>query len=162
MAARKPLRFDAFDALVTSLEILSRPPAKAHITRTPGKGRCLLRLALPLELCPTTNGTRHGAPWKLAMLKSGLLTVMLVQLRGQRCASPLPGRPMLRCIRFSSSEPDAFSDGFKMAIDRLIVGKNRIGYLRDDRPSDCEVVQWWEYAPPGKGFAVLEIWSGES
>ena len=69
---------------------------------------------------------------------------------------------MLRCIRFSSIEPDTYSDGFKMAIDRLMLGKERLGYLRDDRPSDCEIVQCWEFVPPGQGFAVIEIWTGET
>ncbi len=152
--------FNAHEVLAMATDVLSRPPAKPHIVRVPGQGRLLRRFALPLELCPTTNSTRHAPVWMLAKTKTDIWTVMITQTQGRTRNAPLPGRPMLRCIRFSSHEPDAYGDGFKMAIDRLMVGEKRLGYLRDDRPSDCHIVQWWEKAPKRKGFAVLEIWTG--
>lgn len=143
-------------------DVLSRPPAKPHIVRVPGKGRLVRRFALPLELCPTTNATRHRHKGVNARTKADISTVMLVQTQGRTRRAPLPGRPMIIGIRFSSRAPDVYSDGFKMAIDRLMVGEKRLGYLRDDGPGHCEIVQRWEKAPKGQGFAVLEIWSGDN
>ncbi len=144
-------------------EVLSRPPAKAHIVRVAGRGRLIRRFALPIELCPTTNATRHAAKGLSARVKSDITTVMLVQTKGRVRMNPLPGRPMIIGIRFSSRQPDRYSNGFKMAIDRLMVGDNRLGYLREDNPDHIDEHQRWEKAPKGhKGFCILEIWSGES
>ncbi len=152
--------FNAAEAMAMAADVLSRPPAKAHIVRTVGRGRLVRRFALPLALCPTTNATRHAPKGQNARTKADITTVWLVQTKGQTRREPLPGRPQILCIRFSSREPDAYSDGFKMAIDRLMRGPGRFGYLRDDSPSACDIVQRWEKAPAGKGFAILEIWSG--
>lgn len=74
---------------------------------------------------------------------------------------PLPGRPQVLCCRLSSAEPDAYADWAKMAVDLLCVPAGRrkegIGYLRDDRPRDTEVVQWWEPAKPKAGFVYIEV-----
>lgn len=154
--------FDWRAVLVQAEAVLSRPPAKAHIKREPGVGRLVRRFALPLELCPTTNATRYEGKGKHAKIKADITTVMLVQTQGRIRNAPLPGRPMVIGIRFSRRAPDKYSDGFKMAIDRLMVGKDRLGYLRDDSPAHCEVVQRWELAPPEapRGFAILEIYTG--
>jgi hypothetical protein len=152
--------FNAGEAMAMAADVLSRPPAKAHIVRTVGRGRLVRRFALPIELCPTTNATRHAPLGQNARIKADITTVMLVQTQGRVRLAPLAGRPQILCVRFSSREPDAYSDGFKMAIDRLMIGKGRLGYLRDDSPTHCEIVQRWEKAPAGKGFATLEIWTG--
>lgn len=76
-------------------------------------------------------------------------------------AQPLSGRPQVVCLRLSSTEPDAYSDWAKMAVDALCVPAGRrkegLGYLRDDRPKDAEVVQFWEPAKRGEGFVYIEI-----
>lgn len=81
---------------------------------------------------------------------------------------PLPGRPMVRAIRFSSVEPDATAAWFKTGVDVLLPPRKRgsrmvagLGLLRDDRPSALELRSWWERVPRGEGFAVLEVWTGE-
>lgn len=146
--------------MAMAADVLSRPPAKAHIVRVPGRGRLVRRFALPLELCPTTNATRHAHPGLNARIKADITTVMLQQTQGRMRRAPLPGRPMIIGIRFSARQPDKYSDGFKMAIDRLMTGKDRLGYLRDDSEDACDIHQRWERAPKGDGFALLEIWSG--
>lgn len=153
--------FNAAETMALAADVLSRPPAKSHIVRVQGRGRLVRRFALPIELCPTTNATRHAPKGQNARVKKDITTVMLVQTQGRVRMNPLPGRPMVIGIRFSSRQPDAYSDGFKMAIDRLMVGDHRLGYLRDDSPDHCEIHQRWEKAPKGAGFAILEIWSGE-
>lgn len=145
------------DCLNRADAVLAAPPAKSHIRRVKPKGQLVARFVLPLELCPTTNFTRHGKPWALAKLKKQIGLLLFIQHRPRK--APLPGRPFVRCIRFSSSAPDAYNDGFKAAIDRLCSGKNALGFLRDDRPSDAEVWQGWEYAAPGRGFGLVEVYA---
>jgi hypothetical protein len=154
--------FDAAETMAKAADVLSRPPAKAHIVRVQGRGRLVRQFALPIELCPTTNATRHAPKGLNARIKADITTVMLVQTQGRVRMNPLPGRPMIIGIRFSSRQPDRFCNSFKMAIDRLMVGDNRLGYLREDNPDRIDEHQRWEKAPKGdKGFAILEIWSGD-
>jgi hypothetical protein len=110
---------------------------------------------VPLELCPTTNFTRHGQIWKLAKLKSQCELVMRAQYREHRTV-PLPGRPMVRCIRFSSVAPDRYCDSFKIAIDRLVGLK----LIKDDKPALCDVHQLWEFAAAKSGFGLIEVFTG--
>lgn len=122
----------------------------------------MARCVLPLELCRPQNRTRHGQAWALAKLKQSLFLSMLPQL-GRR-QEPLPGRPQVRCVRFSSVEPDRFADWAKHAVDVLCVptarARNRLGWIRDDRPSDADIDQRWEPAPKGQGFVYIEIRGG--
>lgn len=153
--------FNAIEALAAADAVLKLPPAQSHIVRVPGVGELVRRFSLPIDLCPTTNGTRHRPGWALAKDKENLRVVMLKQTGGTVRPAPLKGRPMLRCIRFSSREPDRFSDWAKMAIDRLMVGEKRLGYLRDDSPAACQVECWWEPIKRERGIVVIEIWTGE-
>lgn len=154
-----PVPFNAREVLAAGIAALEKPPALPHIVRVPGVGELYRRFALPLELCPTTNTTRHQPIWMLAKTKKNLFAVMLAQTRMIRNV-PLPGRPMLRCVRFSSKEPDKYSDWMKMAIDRLLVGKERLGYFRDDSPEALQVEAWWEPSEVGCGSVILEIYTG--
>lgn len=143
--------------------ILAAPPALHHIRRPVPRGSRVARFAIPIELCKTTNRTRGAAGWALGRAKSKLATMMGFQCAARR--EPLPGRPQVLCVRFSSSEPDAYSDWAKAAVDVLTMrtprAQRRLGLIRDDKPSAAEVVQWWEPAPPRKGFVVIEVWTGE-
>lgn len=135
--------------------VLEGPPARPHIVRVAPVGRLIAQFVLPLELVQPQNRTRHAQPWKLAKLKSQCKLVMLAQW-GRRRQRPLAGRPMVRCIRFSSVEPDRYNDGFKFAVDRLV----ELKFLVDDKPSLCDLHQWWEYAAPREGFGLVEVWTG--
>lgn len=148
------------DALNRADAILAAPAPK-HVERATPKGHLVARFALPLALVqPQNRRTREGEaqPWKLARAKKEIGLAMWIQHRPRR--TPLKGRPFVRCVRFSSVEPDRFNDGFKFGIDKLCVGKNRLGFIVDDRPRLCEVVQEWAFAPPTKGFALIEVWTG--
>jgi hypothetical protein len=82
----------------------------------------------------------------------------------------LSGRPLVRQIRFSAKEPDVSCEGFKTAIDFLCVPrppttpkgrfKRGLGFLHDDAPKYVERVAFWEYAPRGGGFCLLEVYTG--
>lgn len=153
------------DALNRADAILAAPPRHAHQARIEPKGSLVQRLALPLDLCPTTNFTRHAPIWKAAQTKRNIMLAYLCQ--AERQPAPLDGRPFVRCVRFSTNEPDAFSDWAKMAVDALTLPRRErtrnhdgMGFLVDDRPKCVDVVQSWEYAARGTGFVLVEVWTG--
>jgi len=146
-----PLHFD-----VRAAHALSRPPELPHIKRPKPRRQVVARFALPLELCPTTNSTRHADGRALGRLKKTLGDMMFMQYGG-RAEGPLPGRAQVICRRFSSVETDPYADWAKFAVDKLMVGRNRLGLIRDDKGSDIELHQVWEPAPPGKGCVILEV-----
>lgn len=155
LKAQRDTRFRVDQALARVDDCLSRPPAREHVVRPEPRGERVARFALPIALCKPQNSTRHGAAWALGKLKKDVLLAMLMQT-GRRSA-PLPGRPQVLCLRLSSVEPDKYADWAKHAIDRLTVREGGLGFLRDDRPQDAEIHQWWEPAPAGQGCVVIEV-----
>jgi hypothetical protein len=142
--------------------------------RVPGIGDRLARFVVPLELLPSNNPWGRLESWqKFSIIEKlrGHIAAQLAHLRSSM-AIPLPGRPMIRAIRFSSTEGDVDNGWTKLAIDRLTVRSNKrknaidtlrskgLGIIEDDRPSKLNLKVWWEYAPAGKGFGYFEIWSG--
>lgn len=160
--------------------------------RVPGKGNLVHRFVLPLELCKTTNslismlvggsrmpprpGQRQftGAA-QMAALEKKIWDMMYLQHPFVR-ADPLPGRPMLRIVRFSSKEHDEAADGTKLARDllrrpippkwdekkrELKPGRKGFGFLVDDAQQFVETVRFWEKVSPGNGLGLIEIWSGQ-
>lgn len=158
-APRKP--FDPLAALAFVDAVLVAPPKHDHIERRDGIGACVARWVLPLHLCPGVNTLAEMPNWKRAKVKTTALAVMWAQSRGKRAASPLPGRPMVRCVRFSSVEPDDNNSHSKVPVDRLTVKNGGLGYLADDKPRSMRLATWWEPAPPGKGCVLVEVWTGE-
>lgn len=149
------------------------PPPLGHIVRPAPVGELVAAFVLPLDLVRPQNRTRHSQAWALAKLKRSVAHTMGFQ--ASRREEPLPGRPMVRCCRFSSVEPDKYNDGFKAAIDVLCVapppltrdGKlrkhrptGRLGFLVDDSPRHVDLHCWWEPAPPKSGFGLIEVWTG--
>lgn len=143
--------------------LLAAPPPLARIVRPEPCGAVLARAVLPLDLCQPQNRTRHGQSWALAKIKSQVAHALLAQIG--RLREPLPGRPQVLCVRFSSVEPDAYSDWAKHAVDSLCVPKgrarNRLGWLCDDSPGAIDLHQWWEPAPAGQGFVYIRILEGK-
>jgi hypothetical protein len=140
-------------------EALSKPPTQPHIVRPEPRDNLVTRFVLPVSLCPTTNRTRHAQGWQLAKLKAAIWRLMQIQNGSKH--ETLNGRPQVLCVRFSSVEPDRFSDWGKMPVDLLCVPKGRrkhgLGLLVDDAPRFAEVHQWWEQAPKGQGFCYFEV-----
>lgn len=137
------------------LRTLIHPPARANIQRVEPVGKLVERFVLPLSYCQPQNRT-HGKTWMLAKLKRQCLGVMFPQLEVRR-TSPLPGRPQVLCVRFSSVEPDKYNDSFKVAVDRL----KELHLIVDDSPRYVDLHQWWEPAPPKLGSCLIEVWSGQ-
>ena len=153
---------------------LSLPPAKSWTVRPNHHGDRVMRFVLPLDVCATTNATRHGQSWKLGETKGRVWDLMLTQARALR-EHPLPGRPQVIAIRFAPNEPDPYSDWAKVPVDMLrmwrqkrskigrkvIVTKVRgLGFITDDQGRYVELSQHWEPAKRGQGFVYIEVRKG--
>lgn len=165
--------FDVRSVLNRATQILLDPPARAHIVRVKPEGHLVQRFALPIELCDPQNRRRGAPSWVMGEKREAILQLLAIQLRNQLPERPLPGRPFVQCIRFSSRATDAFADSFKLAVDCLSPSRVRrhkgvprkipgIGLIADDRPEVCDLRQRWEYVPPGEGFCVIEVWTGKA
>jgi len=159
-----------YAALQSADRILAAPPASPYTERHPPRGQLVLRFVLPLELAKPANSTRHAAGWQMAKHREDVLAMVKTQWlqRSPRLLDhmPLPGRPLARCIRFSSVEPDATAAWWKTCIDVLLCPRMRggrriagIGLLADDRPSMLETRAWHEKVPRGQGFALVEVYN---
>lgn len=149
-------------AMAMADEIFSKPPALLRLVRPVIAGNRVARFALPLELCQPTNRTRGAAGWAIGKTKARLATLMGLQCAPRK--TPIPGRPVVVCTRFSSTEPDKYSDWGKAAIDVLCApnerAPRRLGLIRDDKPKDAEIVQRWEPAKPGAGMVLIDVYEG--
>lgn len=164
--------FNAGKLLARADVILKDPPTRAHVVRVKPSGSLVARFALPLELCEPQNRKRGAPTWALAKTREAILGLLTMQLAPRLPSAPLPGRPMVQCIRFSARAPDAFADSFKTAVDCLTKSRIRkhkgvprkiagVGLIVDDRPEVCDVLQRWEYAPSGEGFCLIAVYTGE-
>lgn len=160
--------FDPRAAFELADRTLAAPPARPHIRRAKPQGALVARFVLPLELCQPENRGGHAQPWKFQRQRRDAFLLMLSQ-HGQVETTPLQGRPMVRCIRFSSAESDPLAGWAKNPVDRLCPSKTTLrkqrlglGLIRDDRGSAIDLVQWWEPAPPGQGCVLVEVWTGRS
>ena len=116
------------------------------------------RFAIPLHCAPTLNRIAEMTSYTRAKIKKDCLTRMFFQSRGRR-AEPLPGRPIVLAVRFSSREPDRDSGWPKFPIDRLTGANQGLNFIRDDKPKDLDLRYWHAPAPPSKGFVYLEVWT---
>jgi hypothetical protein len=183
---RAPIKpFSIVDAHVMAAAILAAPVAKQHIERpAPSDGVFVASWVLPLELCPRLNALAELPNFKRKALKTAALKIMLAQCGLRRAPAPLPGRPIVRAVRFSSGEPDRDAAWTKVPIDRLCMGSRKrpksmltltpaqwkdaqarmgpvgLGYLADDKPSALDLQAWWEPCAPGHGCVYIELWTG--
>lgn len=153
-------KLDASKALRFASATLREPPRHAHIERTEPVGKFVVRFVLPLDWCPPLNRFSEMPGWKRKQLKDNVLWHMTARQGMRRQASPLPGRPLVRAIRFSSADNDEHNGWTKIGVDRLTGNHGGLNYLVDDRPKCLRLKQWWEPAPRGEGFCYFELWSG--
>jgi hypothetical protein len=156
------------ECLALADAILAAPPASPYTERYAGRGELVLRIVLPLELAQPANRNRHRQPWAMAKERADVLGLVRAQaMVAGLCGYMIPGRPLLRAVRFSSTEPDSTAAWWKVPCDVLLPPRTRrgrtvagLGLLRDDRPSALEVRAWHEQVKRGEGFALIEIWTG--
>lgn len=151
------------DRIAEAQSIIAAPPAFPWIRRPEFRGRAVAQFVLPLALCPTGNvqltRSMAGQPWRVGKAKQAVADAMRMQCRPWE--TPLPGRPQVLAVRFSSEPPDRCSDWAKWSIDilcrRTAKLRNRLGIIVDDSPRVCDVHTWWEPTKRGKGFVFLEV-----
>jgi hypothetical protein len=148
------------ECLAFARRALLAPPRKAHIQRPDPVGSVLWRFVLPLAWCPPLNRFGEMNGHQRQALKKQVLARMMVQHGWGRRRLPLDGRPLIRAVRFSSVECDEHNGWTKIAVDRLTGKHGGLNFLVDDKPTRLQLFPWWEPAPPGKGFAYFELWSG--
>lgn len=140
--------------------VLAAPIAKPHIVRVAPVGALVARFVLPLDFCPSLNRFAELPSFARKRVKDQVATLMLVQQRFMRRLEPLPGRPFVRAIRFTSVEADRDASWCKVPVDRLTGKHGGLGFIQDDRPSKLDLRTWWEPVPPKCGFVLLEVFSG--
>jgi hypothetical protein len=159
-------------------EALAQPPRKPWIIRVAPVGPLLWRCALPAALCKTENVYGRSNRWQYASDKKQLLELMLRQHGFQKRRAPVPGRPMVRCIRFTAGRGgDRNNTWSKIPIDLLVGDYVRVAgphtktpgkrftheglnFLTDDHPEYVDKRCWWEPGPGGNGFVLLEVFAG--
>ena len=151
------------DALAFCDDILSRPPCGRFVVRVEPVGDLVIRFVLPLGLCPTTNATRHAPRWvadrRMARTRN-LMEAQSLAARWHRSKGPLPGRPQVRCIRFSNRRPDPLANWAKGPVDLLTSKHDGLNLIQDDSALYCQPSEQWE--PSGKrgvGCCLIEVWS---
>jgi hypothetical protein len=157
-----PTQLDVPAALRFASARLREPAPRSHIVRVDPKGRFVCRFVAPLDWCLPLNRFAELEGWARDRLKKAVRFHMVARQGLRERAEPLPGRPMIRAIRFSSTESDEDNGWTKVPVDRLTGKHGGLNFIADDRPSKLELVRWWEPAPRGQGFAYFELWSGES
>jgi hypothetical protein len=112
---------------------------------------------LPLHCAPLMN-TYARMHWaKRKKLKSEAMIRLLAQ-GVERRKRPLPGKPLVRIMRYSSTEPDGDSGyGSKIALDCLKADRQGLGWIRDDSPDAIELELRWEKAKPRGGALLIEV-----
>jgi hypothetical protein len=160
-----PPAFSIETARQRAEETLRVPPALARLARPVPRGSLVASWVLPIELLKPQNWARHRPVGVLAKLKDQLYRLMWAQ-QPYRPEAPLSGRPQVICTRFSSTEPDAYSNTFKAAVDLLCVPdskrrKRGLGFIVDDKPQFLEEIQRWEPAPPGRGQGLIDLYDGQ-
>jgi hypothetical protein len=169
--------FDRHAALAFARDALTRPPVGPYVVRVEPVGDLVAEFVLPLELCQPQNRKGKAAAWAHDRIQRDLFATMLAQFGGRRREKPLPGRPQVLSIRFSSNQPDKYADWGKVATDRLCVHVERImktkrgrkrspnlklGIIHDDAPEYADVNQWWEKATQAQGCVYIRVFTGES
>lgn len=184
ISTSKSKRFDIVAARIRHAEAESKQHPIERIKRIEPRGMLIAQFFFALDQLKPRDRTRKEQGWQAKKARDEVLQTMRLQFEYVAFPRPLEGRPLVRCIRYSTTEPDAMAGWAKVAVDCLQPGGVRtkkravahpyghtvsiskqvpfggLGIIRNDRPSDCEVVEWWEPAKRNQGFCVVEVWTG--
>lgn len=159
-----PATISVPEAVRFAREKLSKPPEKPWVERSEPVGRLVAEFVLPLHLCKPFNRIGRAGEasqgWRLGKDKKDAYRRMWAQ-NGGKAKAPLPGRPHVHVIRFSSGRVEHDSGWTKSPVDRLLCKENGLGIIQDDKPKLCRVTSWCEPAPRGAGFVYVAVWTGE-
>lgn len=122
---------------------------------------------VPDFFAPCTNAMKRMNRAFYANVKAMCKRAYLLQAFPPKV--PLPGRPTVLFTRFTSAEPDAFSDWAKVPLDCLIVRKEQVlkngetrvydgvGILKDDKNKCVLTRKWWEPGARNDGFVWVRV-----
>lgn len=139
---------------------LREPPRHSWIERPGDRGPLLWECVLPATLCPPLNRFGEMPSWKRTEIKAEAITLMLKQHGHARRRRPLPGRPAISCVRFTSMEADPDTGWSKVPVDRLQVKNKGLGFIANDRGRDIDLRCWWESGRRGAGFVYVAVYTG--
>lgn len=125
-----------------------------------GDRELVARFVLPLDLAPTLNRFAELQSYQRGKLKSQALRLMAQQAPSAP-PEPLSGRPLVRIVRFSPTQPDADSGWPKVPVDRLTPKHGGLGFIADDKPSLLQLEPHWAKCAPGKSMVYLEVWTAK-
>lgn len=155
---RKKIPFD-IEQCMDIAEVTLKEPVGWREEQGP-LGDFVTSFFVPLDVCPTINVYLNMYYKRRAGLKEKALRMMFEQY-GRRRPTPLPGRPVIILVRFSSKEPDHETSWHKIIVDRLIPKHDGLNIIVDDNPNAVDLRgHYWRYAPKKKGFGYVEIWTG--
>lgn len=137
-------------------EMLRRPP--------------IARYFIPEIYCPPGN-RRDTMHWSKAhALRNDCFQWMYEQNHFSITGAPLPGKPAVVCVRFSSRATDARSNWDKFPVDSLRAprtdvlksGKVRhwrgLNWIKDDGPNDIDLHAWCEKGPKDSPFVYVRVY----
>jgi hypothetical protein len=147
-------------------EVFAAPPKLERIERHVAPGPLVWSAIVPAALCIGVDRLGAEKWWAREKRRSGLLKWMMVQHGLRKRDVPLEGRPVVHCIRLTSSEPDTGSAWEKLPVDCLVKswvrGKKShkgLGLLHDDKPACVDLRAWWEPGVRGMGCVVIRVFA---
>lgn len=124
-----------------------------------------LRAVLPVELCPTMNELLRLHFGAKSSIQKKTLNAIWTQNHCKLWATPLKGRPLVRCIRFTPRATDEDASFTKVPLDVLTTGvrgggPHHLGVVEDDNREAIETRTWWEPSPTNMQFVYLDVSGG--
>ncbi len=125
-----------------------------------------LRAVLPVELCPTFNELNRMHFGAKSSIQKKVLNAIWTQNQCKLWATPLKGRPLVRCVRFTPRATDGDASFTKVPLDALTTGRigggpHHLGVIDDDGLESVITRTWWEPSALGMQFVYLEVSGGE-
>ncbi len=129
------------------------------------RGPVHLRAVLPIELCPTMNELLRLHFGAKTSIQAKALKAIFTQNRCKQWAKPITGRPLVRCIRFTTRPTDGDASWTKVPLDVLTTGirgggPHHLGVIEDDNREAIEDRAWWEPSVPNMQFVYLDVSGG--
>jgi hypothetical protein len=140
--------------------------SQAEILRAIDSSRILrARFVVPELYCPPGN-RRDSMHWsRAAELRKRCYRYMLEQHNFRIRDEPLTGKPVVVCVRFTSTPTDTRSNWDKFPVDSLrvprVVGQKHwlgLGYINDDGPNDIDLHAWCAKGPVNGGFVYVRVY----
>lgn len=135
-----------------------------HVVRTKPRGTLVMRGVLPIAVCPSNNELMRMHFGQRSRLTERIYS-FLFGMNGCRKGPVTFGRPLVRFVRFTTSDPDRDASWTKLPLDVLTSGrrggnqsKHRIAVIEDDSNAAIDLQAWWEPGSRTRQLVYLDIW----